>query len=112
MIFVETKKKCDWLSTFLKSKNVKCAAIHGDKIQSDRMKSLKDFTQKKTKILIATDVASRGLDIPDVGIVINMDMPKNIEDYTHRIGRTGRIGKDGIAISIINENDRPVILDL
>lgn len=77
---METKKKCDWLSAFLKTKNIACAAIHGDKVQSDRIRALKDFTQKKTNILIATDVASRGLDIPDVAVVINMDMPKNIED--------------------------------
>jgi len=80
LIFVETKKKCDWLSSFLQTKNIKCAAIHGDKVQCDRVKALKDFIAKRTNILIATDVASRGLDIPDVAVVINMDMPKNIED--------------------------------
>lgn len=112
IIFVETKKKCDWLNSFLSSKNIKCAAIHGDKVQSDRIKYLNEFKTKKINILIATDVAARGLDIPDVGVVINMDMPKNIEDYTHRIGRTGRIGQEGIAISVVNENDKPVINDL
>lgn len=112
LIFVETKKKCDWLQSFLTGKEIACACIHGDKVQSDRIKYLKQFKRKEIDILIATDVASRGLDIPDVAVVVNLDMPKNIEDYTHRIGRTGRIGNKGIAISVVNENDKPVICDL
>lgn len=80
LIFVETKKKCDWLHTFLVGKGIKCAAIHGDKVQSDRIKYLNSFKNKEITILIATDVVARGLDIPGVGLVINMDMPKNIED--------------------------------
>lgn len=64
------------------------------------------------RILVATDIAARGLDIASVSVVFNMDMPKNIEDYTHRIGRTGRIGSEGIAISCVNEIDSSIVNDL
>mmetsp|Transcript_57332 Transcript_57332/g.48457 ORF Transcript_57332/g.48457 Transcript_57332/m.48457 type:complete len:143 (+) Transcript_57332:1038-1466(+) len=112
LVFVETKKKCEYLFTFLNNKGFRCVCIHGDKQQTERRKNLERFKNKSMRILVATDIASRGLDIPDVSVVFNMDMPKDIESYTHRIGRTGRIGSEGLAISCINETDANIINDL
>jgi len=78
-------------------------SIHGDKVQIHRDKALAQFKTGKIKILVATDVASRGLDIPDVELVINYDFPKQIEDYIHRIGRTGRAGKSGLTVAYLTE---------
>jgi len=80
LVFVQTKKKCEYLFTFLNNKGIRCVCIHGDKQQSERRKNLERFRNKSMRILVATDIASRGLDIPDVGVVFNMDMPKGIED--------------------------------
>ena len=78
--------------------------IHGDLRQSQRNRAIKDFKDGFVNILIATDVASRGLDIKDVTHVINYDIPENYEDYTHRIGRTGRAGKKGIALTFVEQH--------
>ena len=75
-------------------------AIHGDKIQSQRDRALNDFKTGRMKIMLATDVASRGIHVNDIALVVNFDFPTHIEDYVHRIGRTGRAGKTGIAISL------------
>ena len=81
--------------------NINSCTIHGDKQQVQRDKALQQFKSGKVKVLVATDVASRGLDIPDVELVINYDFPKQIEDYIHRIGRTGRAGKKGATVSYL-----------
>lgn len=81
--------------------NIHCCTIHGDKQQMQRDRALQQFKSGKTTVMVATDVASRGLDIPDVELVINYDFPKQIEDYIHRIGRTGRAGKKGSTISYL-----------
>lgn len=86
--------------------------IHGDKRQEQRENAIRKFTKGEIPILIATDIASRGLDFPHVGFVINFDMPKNLEDYIHRIGRTGRCGNKGIALSLMNEGDKPIFHSL
>jgi len=78
----------------------------------ERNKAMDDFNQGNVKILIGTDVIGRGIDFPNVSMIINYDTPKNLEDYIHRIGRTGRCGNKGLAISFINETCRPVIDDL
>ncbi len=78
------------------------ASIHGNKTQSQRQRALEQFKRNKIKILVATDVASRGLDIDDVTHVINYDLPESKEDYIHRIGRTGRINKKGIALTFVD----------
>lgn len=80
LVFVETKKKCTWLETFLRGQKIEVTCLHGDKGQGEREKALNAFKYGRSDILIATDVAQRGLDIPDVSIVLNMDMPRNIED--------------------------------
>lgn len=101
IVFVKTKKQVDILDQELSSKGFKVSAIHGDKSQYFRRKALKSFKDNETKIFVATDVASRGLDIPNVDYVINFDAPDNFEDYVHRIGRTGRAGKVGNAITFV-----------
>ena len=88
------------------------ASIHGDRSQSEREEALNAFKSNEVQILVATDVAARGLDIPDVSLVVNYDTPQNIEDYVHRIGRTGRAGNTGVAVSFINESNRPIARDL
>ena len=112
LIFVETKKSAEQLSNYLRRTDHCSTSIHGDRTQPERLRALTDFKSGKISILVATDVAARGLDIPNVGCVINYDMPNNIEDYVHRIGRTGRIGKKGIAVSFISEKNRPVVKEL
>lgn len=103
IIFVETKKGCDQLTRSLKDQNLNVGSIHGDKTQHDRDNTLRSFKNNYLNILIATDVASRGLDIKDIKLVVNFDMPSNIEDYIHRIGRTGRAGATGLAVSYFTE---------
>ena len=112
LIFVETKRKADILKRFLSQQNFQVVSIHGDRSQMDREDALNAFKKNAVQILVATDVAARGLDIPDVSYVINFDTPQNIDDYVHRIGRTGRAGNTGVAISFINENNRPIAHDL
>ena len=108
LIFLEKKKSVDKLENFLLLRNYNAIGIHGDKIQSERQKAIKQFSSGEIPILVATDVASRGLDFPNVSYVFNYAMPKNIEDYIHRIGRTGRVGNKGKAISFYNDNNRQI----
>lgn len=99
IIFCATKKGCEGLSHTLSREGFRCISIHGDKSQKDRDFAMENFKDNRVRLLIATDVASRGLDVRDITYVINYDMPKIIEDYVHRIGRTGRAGANGIAIT-------------
>jgi Superfamily II DNA and RNA helicases len=109
IIFCQTKKMVDILEERLSSLKYKVESIHGDMPQSKREKVLKDFKDDKTDILIATDVAARGLDVDDISYVINYDMPEDVDTYIHRIGRTGRAGKEGIAISFITTEEEYLI---
>jgi len=99
VIFCASKKGADFLATFLSTKNMSSTSIHGDRLQSQRETALREFTNGTRKILVATAVAARGLDIPKVSIVVNYDLPSEIDEYVHRIGRTGRVGHIGKAIS-------------
>lgn len=92
--------------------NYNCAVIHGDKTQFERTSVIEKFKAGKIPILIATDVIGRGIDFPNVSYIFNYDTPKNVDDYVHRIGRTGRCGNTGKSYSFINENSRPIINDL
>jgi ATP-dependent RNA helicase DBP3 len=107
IIFVLYKKEAVRLEQSLSRAGWKVASIHGDKTQADRTKALNSFKDASSPLLIATDVASRGLDIPDVEYVINFSFPLTIEDYIHRIGRTGRAGKSGIAHTFFTDLDKP-----
>jgi len=102
----------DWLALNLHSSNYKAAAIHGDKPQGARDNVMNNFRAGHCFILIATDVASRGLDVSDIAKVINFNFPLSIEDYVHRIGRTGRAGKKGLAISFLVPMDFKLIRDI
>jgi ATP-dependent RNA helicase DDX3X len=108
LIFVETKRGADYLEEMLYSRGFQTSSIHGDKSQREREDALKMFKTGRTPFLVATDVAARGLDIPNVTQVINFDMPSNIDDYVHRIGRTGRVGNVGNALSLFNEKNRNI----
>ncbi|CAC9545586.1 putative ATP-dependent RNA helicase [Leishmania infantum JPCM5] len=112
LIFVETKKMAEDVNRRLHREGISSTTIHGDRRQQDREAALEDFKQKVTPILVATDVASRGLDIPDVAHVVQFDLPQEMDDYTHRIGRTGRAGNKGIATAFYNRNNRRLALDL
>ncbi len=101
LIFGRTKHGVDKLGRILFRSGFSAVAIHGDKTQRERLRALKDFKENRAKILVATDVAARGLDIPDVSHVINYDAPDNYDDYVHRIGRTGRAGKKGSALTFV-----------
>jgi probable ATP-dependent RNA helicase DDX4 len=107
LIFVETKRNADFLATFLSEQNIQSTSIHGDRYQSEREQALLDFKTGHRKILVATGVAARGLDIKGVQHVINYDLPNSIDEYVHRIGRTGRVGNYGRATSFFDdEHDR------
>jgi ATP-dependent RNA helicase DeaD len=109
IIFCQTKKMVDILDERLTQLDYRVKAIHGDMPQTKREKVLKDFREDKIQILIATDVAARGLDIDDISYVINYDMPEEVETYIHRIGRTGRAGKEGVAISFVTSEEEHLV---
>ncbi|SHN05406.1 DEAD/DEAH box helicase [Polaribacter sp. KT 15] len=109
IIFRRTKFGVDKLENSLLKNEYKVASIHGDKTQATRNKAIEDFKNKKAHILIATDVASRGIDITNVDCIINFDMPNVPETYVHRIGRTGRAGKSGIAFSFCSPDENGYI---
>lgn len=112
IIFCGKKTRADDLSSDLTIAGYICTAIHGSREQSDREQAIADITSGYIKILIATDVASRGLDIDDITHVINFDFPRNIEEYVHRVGRTGRAGRSGTSISYITRSDWGVAKEL
>lgn len=99
LVFVETKKGCDMLTRSLRQDSYQARAMHGDKSQEERDWVLKEFKNRQSTLLVATDVAARGLDVDDIRMVVNFDMPNDMENYIHRIGRTGRAGKKGTAVS-------------
>jgi ATP-dependent RNA helicase DeaD len=112
IIFCQTKKMVDILDERLKALKYKVEAIHGDMSQSRREKVLKDFRNGNIDVLIATDVAARGLDIDDISYVINYDVPDNVDTYVHRIGRTGRAGKEGTAVSFVTSEEEYAIREI
>ncbi|KAF7058190.1 hypothetical protein CFC21_065307 [Triticum aestivum] len=113
IIFCENKADVGYIHEYLLLKGVETVAIHGGKDQEERQSAIEFFKNGKKDVLVATDVASKGLDFPDIQHVINYDMPAEIENYVHRIGRTGRYGKTGIATTFINKNQtETTLLDL
>jgi len=103
LIFCRTKHGADKVANALHHNYIKANAIHGNKSQNYRLKSLDQFKKGQVQVLVATDVAARGLDISDVSHVINFDIPSNYEDYIHRIGRTGRADKKGKALTFVTK---------
>mmetsp|Transcript_16321 Transcript_16321/g.39113 ORF Transcript_16321/g.39113 Transcript_16321/m.39113 type:complete len:722 (-) Transcript_16321:859-3024(-) len=112
MVFVNQKKVADVLAKSLDKMNFKATSLHGGKAQEIREAALAGFKDGTYDVLVATDVAGRGIDVEGVQHVINFDMPKNIEDYTHRIGRTGRAGKKGVSTSFVTDEDSHLLQDL
>lgn len=105
IIFTSTKKGTDELQRLLKKEGIKAASIHGDRSQDERNRALSAFKNGKVPVIVATDVLARGIDIKGVSIIINYDVPNNSDDYVHRIGRTGRYDKSGIAITFVTRRD-------
>ncbi|MEO6155665.1 MAG: helicase-related protein, partial [Thermomonas sp.] len=105
LIFGKTKHGCNRLAEQLEEAGLPAVAIHGNKSQAARQKALRDFKSGKARIMVATDVAARGLDIPDLPLVINHDLPMVAEDYVHRIGRTGRNGVQGQALTLVSPEE-------
>ena len=109
LVFSRTKHGSNRLAEQLCRDGVSATAIHGNKTQSQRMKALAEFKQAKVRVLVATDIAARGLDIDALPHVVNFDLPNVAEDYVHRIGRTGRAGNAGEAISLVSRDERPLL---
>ncbi|KIP04972.1 hypothetical protein PHLGIDRAFT_129190 [Phlebiopsis gigantea 11061_1 CR5-6] len=112
LVFVETKRMADMLSDFLYSNNIAATSIHGDRTQREREMALQTFRTGRTPVMVATAVAARGLDIPNVTHVINYDLPSDIDDYVHRIGRTGRAGNIGISTAFFNRGNKNIVRDM
>ncbi|MDP1524326.1 MAG: DEAD/DEAH box helicase [Rhodocyclaceae bacterium] len=112
LVFVATKFGASRLSTWLEREGINATAIHGDKSQQDRTKALEAFKSGTARVLVATDVAARGLDIDDLPHVINYELPRVAEDYVHRIGRTGRAGKNGEATSLVAPEEMKQLADI
>ncbi|KAG6900623.1 ATP-dependent RNA helicase ded1 [Termitomyces sp. T159_Od127] len=112
LVFVETKRMADMLSDFLMANNLPATSIHGDRSQREREQALQTFRTGRTPILVATAVAARGLDIPNVTHVVNYDLPSDIDDYVHRIGRTGRAGNTGLSTAFFNRGNRNIVREL
>ncbi|MBS0556933.1 MAG: DEAD/DEAH box helicase [Proteobacteria bacterium] len=112
LVFSRTKHGANKLADFLEKYGLRTAAIHGNKSQGARTKALKEFKDGKVTVLVATDIAARGLDIDQLPMVVNYDLPMVAEDYVHRIGRTGRAGAEGLAVSLVAPEEAPLLRDI
>ncbi len=105
LVFVSSKRRADNVTRKLTANDITAEALHGDKSQGARTGALTRFKQGKIRVLVATDLASRGLDIEQLPYVVNYELPRSAADYIHRIGRTGRAGLKGIAVTLLSEDD-------
>src|SRR6201991_1632166 len=112
LVFVNSKLGCARLARSFERDGLRTNALHGDKSQDERLKALEAFKRGEVDVLVATDVAARGLDIVDLPAVFNFDVPFNAEDYVHRIGRTGRAGASGLAVTLVSPSDTRLIADI
>ena len=112
VIFCNTKKKVDWLTEKMRANNFTVSAMHGDMPQKERDAIMGEFRGGTTRVLITTDVWARGIDVQQVSLVINYDLPNNRENYIHRIGRSGRYGRKGVAINFVKSDDVAVLRDI
>ncbi|MBK6862617.1 MAG: DEAD/DEAH box helicase [Ideonella sp.] len=112
LVFVNSKLGCARLARSLERDGLKTTALHGDKSQDERLKALDAFKRGEVDVMVATDVAARGLDIADLPVVFNFDVPYNAEDYVHRIGRTGRAGASGLAVTLVSRDDARLVGDI
>ncbi|MSQ62289.1 MAG: DEAD/DEAH box helicase [Betaproteobacteria bacterium] len=109
LVFTATKRAAEDLSGELLGKGFDVGALHGDMRQRERSQMLQRLRERKMKVLVATDVAARGIDVPGINLVVNYDAPRQAEDYVHRIGRTGRAGRAGVAVTFIGHEDRHLV---
>ena len=112
LIFARTKHGADNISKLLRKQGMRCEALHGDKSQCQRQRALEEFKSGKSRIMVATDIAARGIDIKELGMVINYDIPDIPETYVHRIGRTGRAGCAGIALTFCTLDEHAIVKDI
>ena len=112
LVFCKTKRGSDRVGDHLESAGIKTAVIHGNKSQNARTRALGDFKAGRVAVLVATDIAARGLDIAQLPLVVNYDMPLVAEDYVHRVGRTGRAGRAGRAVSLVSASEKPLVRDI
>jgi ATP-dependent RNA helicase DDX23/PRP28 len=112
IVFVNIKRNCDTVARDIRHMGFSSVTLHGSKTQQQREEALASLREGKTDVLVATDLAGRGIDVPDVSLVVNFNMATSIESYTHRIGRTGRAGKSGVAITFLGNEDADVLYDL
>ena len=112
LLFSRTKHGADRIARNLKKKNIQASAIHGDKSQKQRQKSLQSFKDSEIRVLVATDIAARGIDIDKLSYVLNYDIPNESETYVHRIGRCGRAGETGVSISICEPEENEYVRDI
>jgi ATP-dependent RNA helicase len=102
----------DWLTEKMREANFTVSAMHGDMPQRERDSIMQDFRQANSRVLISTDVWARGIDVQQVSLVINYDLPSNRENYIHRIGRSGRFGRKGVAINFVTQDDVRILRDI
>ncbi|MEN9282077.1 MAG: hypothetical protein RL594_1012 [Bacteroidota bacterium] len=112
LVFTRTKRGADRVTKDLAKAGLRAASIHGDKSQTARQKALNDFKTGRTRVLVATDIAARGIDIAQLPYVVNFDVPEAAETYVHRIGRTGRAGNSGVAVTLATPEDRDSLRDI
>jgi len=112
VIFCNTRRKVDWLTDKMRSKDFTVSALHGDMDQKERDVIMREFRSGSSRVLITTDILARGIDVQQVSLVINYDLPTNRENYIHRIGRGGRFGRKGVAINFITEDDKRSLRDI
>jgi len=112
LVFTRTKHGADKVVKALSRNNIRAEAIHGNKTQNARQKALDNFKAQKTRVLVATDIASRGIDVDDLGLVVNYEIPNIAETYVHRIGRTGRAGANGTALSFCDSTEKTYLKDI
>merc|ERR1739838_579493 len=112
VVFCNTRRKVDWLTDKLTARDFTVSAMHGDMDQGQRDVIMKEFRSGSSRVLIATDLLARGIDVQQVSLVINYDLPANRENYIHRIGRSGRFGRKGVAINFVTSEDVPAMKEL
>ncbi|XP_061769902.1 eukaryotic initiation factor 4A-I-like [Nerophis ophidion] len=112
VIFINTRRKVDWLTEKMHSKDFTVSAMHGDMDQKERDLIMREFRSGSSRVLITTDLLARGIDVQQVSLVINYDLPTNRENYIHRIGRGGRFGRKGVAINMVTEDDKRTLRDI
>ncbi|TRY95771.1 hypothetical protein DNTS_015772 [Danionella cerebrum] len=112
VIFLNTRRKVDWLTEKMHARDFTVSALHGDMDQKERDIIMREFRSGSSRVLITTDLLARGIDVQQVSLVINYDLPTNRENYIHRIGRGGRFGRKGVAINFVTEEDKRILRDI